>query len=1094
MSDSKIVKDVIEFLKSRHHPENPHISVLAPPDKYTYSSLWRNICRDFEKVEFEDEDEEAFMEEAETIQVSRFPGWMFGSDVIVHRTGEDAGVAEVRFSFYVRLDVDAEERSQWREDSYVEVEIGAILRETAGTDVVLEIKRQTSVLERLSGHDDDKLSSRCHLTIAVFGSQESLGKLGEDSLKRVVKEQIARSAEAELSVIKVPIRPGLLDVSLKLDRGQNEYRGSCHHTFALVFGTCGEFLKAYLLNLGCVARGDKELVRHSCENPHRLFIYDSSDNRWILGHLMEVEGVLRFAGGWTHGVRWTEYGMTGAHPVNTLVIVENNRTIRLRDYDVREEVLQPIEESERSAGDFLNSIASKLSLSCKESEKFASVLNSLARALDMIGVKKLYRYQEESIETVLTCLGLLGPSEGCRAVSIMARTAGGKTLAFFIPLIIYTAYERLCKDSPAERGVTAILAYPTKALANDQVEEIAHILYHLQKVSNFVVSFGVLHGNTPSIYEADARHKAEQPTLPVTCPEHKKSISIEISALPNETSANAKCEGDCDFARFLNIAMRKTREEIYYDPPNFLITDEDMINRILSGARRWGGKSPGGKLLFAYEWGLFGYPYSRCQKCRYTYPLALNVRRCPACGSKSIENIQKLPKLRVVVLDEAHQIYGSFGVQVHHMLSLLNHVLGATPLFILSSATLGRVKEFASSLLGIENPDEIRVIQARTGRGGHLNPAHKRTFVFIMPKTYTRDATMVRMLEELVRVSSDKPNGSALSLRGVIFTNSLGESNEAIQALRNSIVVSNRIVVDGHSTDYEGRRIEVENDFKQGKIDWLVATSTLELGVDYGVIDFVVIYGMPTRITSFVQRIGRAGRRRDATVFIVFNPDLPHNYTLYENYALLYDENLREKAIEKEMIVISPSNIEAVRRATERWLAATINLMCSRHRMKEACEIVTGTLSAGQQASKAWTSILDSADYGQALKTRPRSIQALIDLSPKVYDALVNREVTKLINRIRANGSNIRTLRDLTMDYEDRLYTLRVADEEVTVKYPENLIPPEEAQRSRELRYVVRHALKGQVVSYRGLFYMVSDVSSKSITPIREFLKTTRSE
>jgi len=37
VSDSKIVKDVIEFLKSRHHPENPHISVLAPPDKYTYS-------------------------------------------------------------------------------------------------------------------------------------------------------------------------------------------------------------------------------------------------------------------------------------------------------------------------------------------------------------------------------------------------------------------------------------------------------------------------------------------------------------------------------------------------------------------------------------------------------------------------------------------------------------------------------------------------------------------------------------------------------------------------------------------------------------------------------------------------------------------------------------------------------------------------------------------------------------------------------------------------------------------------------------------------------------------------------------------------
>lgn len=1085
VSDSKIVKSVIEFLKSRHHPENPHISVLAPPDKNTYSLIWGSVCRDLDRAEFEDEDEETFVEEFETVQVSRFPGWIFGSDVMIHRTGEGAGAAEVKFSFYVRLDVDAEDRNQWREDSYVEVEIGATCREATDTYIELKIRRQGDVLESLSSRGE-KWSSRCHLTIAVFGTRESLDELSEDSLKRVVKELIARSTKVELGVVKVPVRTGLLDVALRLNRGRDEYRGSCQHVFALVFGTCGDLLKVYLLNLGCVVRGDKELVKNSCDNPHRLFLYDSNGNRWILGHLMEVEGILRFSEGWTHGVRWTEYGMTGAHPVNTLVVVENDRTIRLRDYDVREEVLQPIEVSERSARDFLSAIADKLSLTCKESRKFASVLSSLTEALDKIGVKKFYRYQEESIETVLTCLGLLGSQDSCKAVSIMARTAGGKTLAFFVPLIIYTAYERLCRDGFTDRGVTAILAYPTKALANDQVEEIAHILYYLHKASGFVISFGVLHGNTPSVHEISNKPKAGQRTLPVACPEHKKSI--EISALPEEASANARCEENCDFARFLNVAMRKTREEIYYDPPNFLITDEDMINRILSGVKRWGGRTQ--NAVFAYEWGLFGYPYSRCQKCRYTYPPVLNVRKCPACGSKNIENIQELPRLRVVVLDEAHQIYGSFGVQVHHMLSLLNHVLGYVPLYILSSATLGRVKEFVSSLLEIRNPDEIRVIQAKIARGEQLNPAHKRTFVFIMPKAYTRDATMVRMLEELVRVTSIESNGGALSPRGVIFTNSLGESNEAIQVLRNSIVVSNSVLVDGHSTDYERRRIEVENAFKQGMIDWLVATSTLELGVDYGVVDFVVIYGMPTRITSFVQRIGRAGRRRDATVFIVFNPDLPHNYTLYENYALLYDESLREKAIEKEMIIISPTNIEAVRRATERWLAATINLLCSRHRMKEACEIVAGTLRAGEQASQAWTNILNSPVFDQTLKTKPGSIQTLINLSSKIYGTLVDAEAAELINRIKANKSNIRTLRDLTKDYEDRLYTLRVADEEVTVKYSTNLIPPEEAQRSRELRYVVRHALKGQVVSYRGLFYMVSDVSPKSIIPIEDFFKT----
>jgi DEAD/DEAH box helicase domain-containing protein len=203
-----------------------------------------------------------------------------------------------------------------------------------------------------------------------------------------------------------------------------------------------------------------------------------------------------------------------------------------------------------------------------------------------------------------------------------------------------------------------------------------------------------------------------------------------------------------------------------------------------------------------------------------------------------------LARLRYIVLDELHAYRGVFGTHtaliLQRLLRLAWHY-GARPQVIAASATIANPAEHAQSLTGLS----FAQITA-SPRGA------EREFAVWVPKALDKEGKNRRSpnLEAawLARHAAEQ------GLRTLIFTN----------ARRTAELVA-RYAADERVRPYRAgytaaERRKLEQALQEGTVRVLVSTSALELGVDIGGLDAVVLLGYPGSVSSFWQRAGRAGR------------------------------------------------------------------------------------------------------------------------------------------------------------------------------------------------------------------------------------------
>jgi ATP-dependent Lhr-like helicase len=224
-----------------------------------------------------------------------------------------------------------------------------------------------------------------------------------------------------------------------------------------------------------------------------------------------------------------------------------------------------------------------------------------------------------------------------------------------------------------------------------------------------------------------------------------------------------------------------------------------------------------------------------------------------------------LRSVRWVIVDEIHTMVGSKrGAHLALSLERLQELTEQPLQRIGLSATQRPVEEAARFLGGFAGTGALAPRPVTIVDAGHTKPL---------------DITVEVPVEDMARVSAvrDASGETRASIWPAIHPRIL----ELIRAHRSTLIFVNSrrlaerlaaalndlagdtVVHAHHGSVARERRLEIEDALKAGQLPAIVATSSLELGIDMGTVDLVIQVEAPASVTSAIQRIGRAGHAID---------------------------------------------------------------------------------------------------------------------------------------------------------------------------------------------------------------------------------------
>lgn len=255
--------------------------------------------------------------------------------------------------------------------------------------------------------------------------------------------------------------------------------------------------------------------------------------------------------------------------------------------------------------------------------------------------------------------------------------------------------------------------------------------------------------------------------------------------------------------------------------------------------------------------------------------------------------IPLLSRLEYVVVDEAHSYRGVFGSHVANLLRRLIRVAGAygsNPTFIFTSATIAQPDVTCARLIN----QEVLAVEE------DFSPRSEQVVAIWKPKiTDQAQGTRSSYSRASAAISAHL---SANDHRIITF----------VRSRKMSEIVANEVrSISGDSEGYEIlsyrggylpiQRRDIEDLVASGTTKVLVSTSAMELGIDIGSLDVVVIAGFPGTFSSFRQQAGRVGREgQSSATILVCGPDA------LDQWISTNSDSLFEQVAER--CVINPSN------------------------------------------------------------------------------------------------------------------------------------------------------------------------------------------
>jgi DEAD/DEAH box helicase domain-containing protein len=253
--------------------------------------------------------------------------------------------------------------------------------------------------------------------------------------------------------------------------------------------------------------------------------------------------------------------------------------------------------------------------------------------------------------------------------------------------------------------------------------------------------------------------------------------------------------------------------------------------------------------------------------------------------------------LRYIVIDELHYYRGVYGSHLANLLRRLKRICefyNSQPRFICCSATIANPRELAEALTG----DAFELVE-RNGA-----PRGEKYFIFYNPPVVNRQLGIRRSyINESRRMALEFIERK---LQTLVFANNRLATEILVTYLKDACdsgpIPSE--TVRGYRGGYLPReRRDIERRLRDGQIRAVVATNALELGIDIGSLDAVIMAGYPGTIASSWQRAGRAGRRQSTSAAVLVASSAPLDQYIVEHPDYFFGRS-------PEHAYVNPENLE----------------------------------------------------------------------------------------------------------------------------------------------------------------------------------------
>jgi len=227
--------------------------------------------------------------------------------------------------------------------------------------------------------------------------------------------------------------------------------------------------------------------------------------------------------------------------------------------------------------------------------------------------------------------------------------------------------------------------------------------------------------------------------------------------------------------------------------------------------------------------------------------------------------VENLKNIEFCIVDEIHAMDNKRGTYFSLTLERLNEINETFPIKIGLSATVEPIEEVAEYLVGNARDREVMYVKV---------PLNKKIDVDVLTPVNNliegKDLSknMYLLLSKLIRENKTT----------LIFTNTRSATERVVLYLKDKFPTEygDDNVAAHHSSLSKQHRFDIEERLRKGKLKVVVCSTSLELGIDIGYIDLVIMIGSPKSSSRALQRLGRAGHKLHETArgrFIVLDRD-----------------------------------------------------------------------------------------------------------------------------------------------------------------------------------------------------------------------------